>query len=173
MGIKSAPLTYAEVGATRRPVLPAGYGYAERDEAIGHGRECFERAADGLLSWQMHRGAGFRVVASADRAAEGVVVVSFLGAGPVILRIPCRVVYVVDEPNRQGFGYGTLPGHPEIGEEAFTVRLTATGEVRANIRAFSRPGTLLTRAAGPVGRLAQSFFTTRYISSLRRLSTRG
>jgi uncharacterized protein (UPF0548 family) len=31
--------------------------------------------------------------------------------------VPCRVVYVVDEPRRAGFAYGTLPGHPEIGGE--------------------------------------------------------
>ena len=35
--------------------------------------------------------------------------------GPV--RAPCRVVYVVDEPDRRGFAYGTLPGHPEIDGE--------------------------------------------------------
>ncbi|MEV6495312.1 DUF1990 domain-containing protein, partial [Actinoplanes sp. NPDC051633] len=109
---------------------------------------------------------------SAPRAAEGVEIVSFILLGPLIQRIPCRVVYVVDEPDRRGFAYGTLPGHPEIGEEAFTVRLTAGGEVRANIRAFSRPGTLLTRAAGPLGRLAQSYYTTRYLKSLSTHTTR-
>jgi uncharacterized protein (UPF0548 family) len=35
--------------------------------------------------------------------------------GPI--RVPCRVVYVLDEPERRGFAYGTLPGHPESGEE--------------------------------------------------------
>ena len=118
----------------------------------------------------MHRGAGFRVVASAPRAAAGVVVVSFLGVGPVILRVPCRVVYVIDEPDRRGFGYGTLPGHPETGEEAFTVRITATGEVRAVVRSFSRPGCALTRLAGPLGRAAQTVMATRYINTLRRLA---
>ena len=135
----TAPFTYPEVGATREPVMPAGYGYAEREEPIGRGRECFERAAAAVLTWQMHRGAGFRVAASAPRAAEGVEITSFVLLGPVVQRIPCRVVYVVDEPDRQGFAYGTLPGHPEIGEEAFTVRLTRTGAVHANIRAFSGP----------------------------------
>ena len=38
-------------------------------------------------------------------------------------RIPARVVYVVDEPARRGFAYGTLHGHPESGEEAFLVEL--------------------------------------------------
>jgi uncharacterized protein (UPF0548 family) len=31
------------------------------------------------------------------------------------------VVWTVDEPNRIGFGYGTLQGHPESGEESFVV----------------------------------------------------
>jgi uncharacterized protein (UPF0548 family) len=31
-------------------------------------------------------------------------------------KAPVRVVYVVDEPTRRGFAYGTLPGHPESGE---------------------------------------------------------
>ena len=30
-----------------------------------------------------------------------------------LLRAPCRVVYVIDEPDVRGFAYGTLPGHPE------------------------------------------------------------
>jgi uncharacterized protein (UPF0548 family) len=171
MGATTEQLTYAEAGATRDPVMPAGYGYLELDDAIGQGRECFERAAEGLLTWQMHRGAGFRVVASAPRAADGVVVVSFLGVGPVILRVPCRVVYVIDEPDRRGFAYGTLPGHPETGEESFTVRITAAGEVRAIVRSFSRPGSLLTRLAGPLGRAAQTLMGTRYINALRRLAT--
>ena len=52
--------------------------------------------------------------------------------GPV--RAPCRVVYVVDEPDRRGFAYGTLPGHAESGEERFVVRYDpATDEVCAEV----------------------------------------
>jgi uncharacterized protein (UPF0548 family) len=160
-------LTYPEAGATRDPVMPAGYTYVEREDTIGRGRECFDRAVEGLFDWHMHRGAGFRVAAS-GRAAEGVTVVSFMGVGPVRLRIPCRVVYVIDEPDRKGFAYGTLPGHPEIGEEAFQVRLTTAGQVRFRVRAFSRPATPLTRIAGPFGRMAQAYFTARYVRSVRR-----
>lgn len=32
-----------------------------------------------------------------------------LGIGPLALGIPCRVIYVVDRPDTQGFAYGTLP----------------------------------------------------------------
>jgi hypothetical protein len=35
--------------------------------------------------------------------------------------VTCRVVAVIDEANRYGFAYGTLPVHPETGEEAFMI----------------------------------------------------
>ncbi|MBL7257723.1 DUF1990 family protein [Paractinoplanes lichenicola] len=159
-------LTYAEVGATRKEPLPPGYGHVVRDELIGHGRAAFDRAVDSLLDWRMHRAAGFRIVRGGERAAEGVdIVLRFYG-----LTVPCRVVYVVDEPSRRGFGYGTLPGHPERGEEALVVVLTADDEVRFRIRAFSRPATLLTRLGGPLARLGQHYATNRYIKALRSLA---
>jgi uncharacterized protein (UPF0548 family) len=161
----SAELTYAQPGATRDAVLPAGYAHVQRDVPIGHGREVFERAASALYGWQMHRAAGLRVAASAPRAAPGVLVVMRFG-----VLIPCRVVYVVDEPDRQGFAYGTLPGHPERGEEAFIVTLTPDGEVRIQIRAFSRAASRLARLGGPVTRLVQRWVTDRYVRRLRYLA---
>ncbi|GAB2607352.1 hypothetical protein Aab01nite_02790 [Paractinoplanes abujensis] len=159
-------LTYAEVGATRDEPMPAGYGHVERDELIGHGRAAFDRAVDSLLDWRMHRAAGFRIVRGGQRAAEGAdIVLRFFG-----MTVPCRVVYVVDEPDRRGFGYGTLPGHPERGEEAFLVVLTAGDEVRFRIRAFSRPATALARLGGPITRLGQRYATDRYVKALRRLT---
>jgi uncharacterized protein (UPF0548 family) len=84
------------------------------------------------------------------------------------LDIPCRVVWVVDGPDRRGFGYGTLPGHPESGEERFTVRLTDSGDVVVTIRVFSRLATPAARLVPPLSRFAQSLATRRYLSSLRR-----
>lgn len=166
--LASAELTYAERGATRDPVMPDGYHHLSRDRSIGHGREAFERAGEGLFTWQMHRDFGFAVAASAERAESGVVVA--LRWGPI--SIPCRVVYLVDTPDRKGFGYGTLPGHPERGEESFTVELMADGKVRARVRAFSRPATLLARAGGPVTRLTQQWATNRYVKVLGRIANR-
>jgi uncharacterized protein (UPF0548 family) len=70
-------------------------------------------------------------------------------------------VYTVEEADRRGFAYGTLPGHPESGEEAFTVVLTGTGDVRIRIRAFSRPASLVARAGRPFTRLIQQYATDR------------
>ncbi|GAA4470804.1 hypothetical protein GCM10023170_088220 [Phytohabitans houttuyneae] len=92
------------------------------------------------------------------------------GWGPLRLMIPCRVVYVVDEADRRGFAYGTLPGHPEQGEEAFLMTRASTGEVNLHIRAFSRPATLLARGGGKFTRTIQEYATDRYVKAIQRIS---
>ncbi|MGA9871978.1 MAG: DUF1990 domain-containing protein [Rhodococcus sp. (in: high G+C Gram-positive bacteria)] len=156
-------LTYPEVGGTRGP-LPAGYHHTDRRVRIGSGRPAYASAAQALLGWDMHRGAGLRVDASAPTAVVDAEVV--LSLGPV--RIPCRVVYVVDEVDRTGFAYGTLAGHPEQGEERFVVELDGDGSVYVHIVAFSRPGRWFTKIGGPAGRLVQRVFTSRYCAALAR-----
>jgi uncharacterized protein (UPF0548 family) len=155
-------LSYVEIGATRGR-LPSGYHHTSRRAHIADGRSSFESVAAALRSWEVHRRAGLRTEASSPRAEEGTAVV--LRLGPV--RIPCRVVYVVDEPNRAGFAYGTLPGHPEQGEECFLVEIDDDGTVFAHIRAFSRPGTWYTKLGGPIGRAVQRWFTSRYVEAMR------
>ena len=76
------------------------------------------------------------------------------------------VVCVVDEPGRRGFAYGTLPGHPERGEEALILQQHRGGAVTFTITAFSRPAGLLARAAGPAGRAIQHHITMRYLRAL-------
>jgi uncharacterized protein (UPF0548 family) len=160
--LSTLPLTYSEVGATAGP-LPAGYHHVRVSAVIGRGRARFEEAAAKLMRWGMLRGAGLRVQASTEVAAVGSEVL--VGFGP--LRAPCRVVYVVDEPDRRGFAYGTLPGHAESGEELFAVRYDpATDEVFAEVTAFSRHATWWSRLGAPATSLAQRFVTKRYLAAL-------
>ncbi len=88
-----------------------------------------------------------------------------IGIGPARIQAPVEVVYLMDEPDRQGFAYGTLPGHPECGEERFVIVRSGLA-VRAEIDAFSQPAVWFMRAAGPVGRLVQRVVTDRYLRSL-------
>ena len=156
------PFTYLEVGATAGPP-PAGYRHLNASTVIGYGRTRFEEAAAEVMRWGMLRGAGLRVDATTEVAAVGSEVV--VGLGPV--RAPCRVVYVVDEPNRRGFAYGTLPGHAETGEELFAVRYDPVDEtVHAEISAFSRHGTWWSRLAGPFTSLMQRVVSGRYLRAL-------
>jgi uncharacterized protein (UPF0548 family) len=155
-------LTYREVGATAG-ALPDGYHHVRKSAVIGRGRPRFDDAAENVMRWGMLRGAGIRVDASTEVAAVGAEVL--VGFGP--LRAPCRVVYVIDEADRRGFAYGTLPGHPESGEELFAVRYDpATDDVHAEVVAFSRHATWWSRLGSPVTSLAQRLITNRYLSAL-------
>ena len=159
-------VTYSEVGATRGP-LPAGYHHVDRSARIGRGEQAFERAAAALFGWKLQRRAGVRVLPSAPDVVTGVDAVLLLGVGRLALRAPVRVVYVVDEPTVRGFAYGTLPGHPESGEELFLLERRGNDEIRCYVKAFSRPVTWLSRCGGPLATLTQSLVTTRYLSALR------
>jgi len=124
----------------------------------------FEQAADAVLHWGMQRGAGLRVQASSEVVTVGTVVVVKIAG---FLKAPCRVVYVVDEPHVRGFAYGTLPGHPESGEERFVVRHDpVTSAVYAEVSAFSRPATWWSKAGGPITSLAQRVMNKRYVRAV-------
>ncbi|WP_280235394.1 DUF1990 family protein [Nocardia cyriacigeorgica] len=160
------PFTYAEVGATNGP-LPARYHHVTLRRRIGHGRALFDRAADAVNAYRMQRGTGIFDTASTPTAEPGTLLTVRLGLGPLAITAPCRVVYVLDEPNRRGFAYGTLPGHPESGEELFAVEYDpADHSVYGIVTAFSRGATWYTRLGGPVSRMVQRFIAGKYIDAL-------
>jgi uncharacterized protein (UPF0548 family) len=161
--LEELPLTYPEVGATAGGELPSGYGHLRVETQIGTGQERFDRAADAVMHWGMQRGAGLRVRASSDVAVVSAVVLVRMGFLPA----PCRVVYVVDEPDARGFAYGTLPGHPESGEERFVVRRDpATSAVFAEVSAFSRPAIWWSKAGGPLVSAVQRLVANRYLRAV-------
>lgn len=163
--LASAELSYHNVGATKS-TLPTGYHHQHSARVIGAGPETFSAAAAELFSWQAHLRAGLRVTASTATAEPGTVVLLGIGFGPMRMRAPCRVIYTISEPQRKGFAYGTLRGHPESGEEAFTMSHRDDGLVVFTITAFSRPATTAARAAGPLGLLIQRHFTQAYLRAL-------
>ena len=138
--------------------MPTGFGL----------RHCSGNAKRSVLRWGMQTGSGMTVDLPLDRDIRpGDEVRLTIPFGPLRVRAPARVVYVVDEPGLAGFAYGTLPGHPERGEEAFLVELAADGTVSAVIRAFSRPANWFWRLGAPMLRVAQELYTRRYLRALR------
>jgi uncharacterized protein (UPF0548 family) len=164
--LQTARLTYAEAGATRGE-LPAGYRPLRREVTLGAGTTVFERASRVLMHWDMQRRSGLRVQPSSPTAEEHSVAVMRLGIGIAAIEAPVRVVYVVDEPRRRGFAYGTLQGHPERGEEAFVVEHRDDDTVVFTLTAFSRPDWRIVRVAGPIARGVQGLVTNRYVRSLQ------
>jgi uncharacterized protein (UPF0548 family) len=161
--LQAAPFTYDEVGATAG-APPPGYRATRRTRRV-EGLE-LRQAADRLLGWHVHEAAGLRVAASAARAAPGVVVRVSLGLGRLRLQAPCRVVRVVEERARAGFAYGTLPGHPEQGEQQFLLERSDDGALTFSVTAFSRPAGALARAGGPITRRVQDAVASRYLAAL-------
>src|SRR5690242_15165480 len=114
-------LDYAEIGATEFDELPPGYRHVRRRIRVGRGADVAQALGNAVLAFELQRRVGLRPVATAPRAAVGVEFVGRLGVGPLSLRLPCRVVWTTERERLTGMGFGTLPGHPELGEEAFLV----------------------------------------------------
>ncbi|MFE4859175.1 DUF1990 family protein [Streptomyces sp. NPDC056670] len=169
---------YPEVGATGEPVLPggeAGYRVFRRRVRIGYGQDVFERAGDYVMGWGVQRGAGFGVhpEVAAVPGATALIVLRLPRLPFPRLVIPCRVVWTVRAAERVGFAYGTLPGHPECGEESFVVGREADGLVWFEVAAFSRPASWYARLGGPLTRLLQDLATRRYLRAVSDAARRG
>lgn len=162
---REQPLTYAPIGVTATDVTPPGYRRDRWQRTVGQGDVDFARAADAIREWAVHRGAG--LVVGADRPPSIDQVVAMSARLPVgHIDVVCRVVAVVDEPERFGFTYGTLPVHPERGEESFIVERTPDGSVTFTITAVSRPAHPLARLASPIARRLQRAATNRYFAAM-------
>ncbi|GGQ88576.1 DUF1990 domain-containing protein [Streptomyces asoensis] len=161
--------TYADVGATRDLPghCPEGFRPLHVRTRLGEGHEVFRRAAEAVMTWEMHRALGVGIDTSAQRAAPDVdVTVTVAG----LIRAPCRVVWTVDEHRRAGWAYGTLPGHPECGEESFVVDRTGDGTVWLTVSAFSRAAKWYAKMGGPATRGLQQAYARRCGTVLRGLS---
>ncbi|MFF3766501.1 DUF1990 family protein [Streptomyces sp. NPDC001922] len=161
-------LTYPEHGATLDGPFPSGYSRLHHRVRLGEGRELFERAGAHVLDWAAQRGSGFSVYPGDPAAPGETVLITIRVPGLRFPRrvIPCRVVWTLHEERRAGFAYGTLSGHPECGEESFTVTLDADDGVWFEVAAFSRPGTWYTRWGGPLTRLVQHAAARRYLRAV-------
>jgi uncharacterized protein (UPF0548 family) len=170
--LTSAPLTYPAVGTARSGQAPPGYRSDRRSVVVGQGPEDFERAVAAVFGWRAQRGAGLRVRATGPASEPGTVVVLTAGLPRLGYDIPCRVVWAQTSGDERGFAYGTLPGHPESGEECFLVRLTPEGDVIYEIRVFFRLASRAARLAGPLSLVLQRLATERYVAAIRQ-ATRG
>jgi uncharacterized protein (UPF0548 family) len=160
-------VTYPEVGLTQSSALPTGYRHDRLAPQVGRDEIAWGRAKDAIRLWKAHVHAGITLTPPDAPIQEGTTVLASRPLGPVTILAPCRVVYVTDEPTRFGFAYGTLPGHPESGEEAFHVFFREDGGVTAEIVAFSRPADLTTKLAGPAAREIQKAVTRRYLEGIK------
>ena len=151
-----ADVTYEGIGLTLGP-LPAGYHHLHAERVVGSGADLMERGRDAIRTWTAQAELGLVLEPTVPEFAEGSVLVFALPMKPSPLWATgaCRIMRIVNEPQRFGFVYGTLPHHPESGEEAFLVHHRDDDTVAFSVTAFSRGKSLPMRAAGPIGRVIQ------------------
>lgn len=166
-------LTYAPAGAScpadeqwRQRTGPRPY---QRTVLVGHGDDVWRDATSALWSWGVKTRSGFTVV-PADGGSPivrpGADYWLIAGIGPIRVREPARVVVVVETPDRCGFAYGTLEGHPVSGEEAFVLHRDAEGAVFLTLRSLTRAGRGRWRMAFPAVLVAQRWYRARYARAL-------
>jgi uncharacterized protein (UPF0548 family) len=153
------PFTYSTVGLTRDGgVAPAGYQRDHNRQLLGTGKAAFAAARDAIRAWKMFPTPLATIEPAGIPVAEGevaIVVAHMFGAWSLHA---ARIVYVIDEPRRFGFAYGTLPGHAAQGEERFLVEWTSDDTVWYDLQAFSRPQQWSMRLAYPLARRMQRRF---------------
>ena len=164
-----AALTYPEVGATAGPdELPRATTTCT-GRSLGEGDAVFAAAAEGVRTWALHRGQGFRVLPAGAAVAEGTEVLVDVPLVPGVHVIAtCRVVWAVDGPDRVGFGYGTCRSTRPAARRRSWWSGTPAGTVRIDVRAFSRPRHPLMRLGGPVARHQQARANRGYADALAR-----
>lgn len=180
-------LNYPQMGRTRiiasepsgAGVWPEGFAHVDQQIRVGSGDETFAALCEGIMTFQIQRRSGLRVSAP-PRAVPGAPVVSGFGVANLRLPIPCKVVWALEptalvrtdgeEITLAGFGYGTLPGHPALGEEAFIAMKLSDGGVYFRILAFSKPAGFIFKLGAPVTKLTQRGVSKSYLQAARALA---
>ncbi len=170
---RGAPLSYAEVGASRdAPGKVSGYAVDHNRVRLGDGEEAFARAAEALYAWKMFDLGWVRILprgAPADVGTTVAVLARHIGFRSLNFS---RVVYEVSGEEggvrKLGFAYGTLPEHAESGEERFVVEWHPDGPVFYDLYAFSRPNHPLSRLGYPFARGLQRRFARSSLAAMAR-----
>lgn len=117
---KRDKFSYAGVGRTRT-LLPGGCELHRGQFLLGEGSHVFYKARNAIRDWRMFDVSWVRLCSPDKPIKPGNIVAILAGALGVWMVNLCRIVYVIDEPRRYGFAYGTLAVHALAGEERFLV----------------------------------------------------
>jgi uncharacterized protein (UPF0548 family) len=163
VSLQEKQLTYSPAGMTKdSSTAPAGYITDHNRIRLGKSAKVFDQSVNALNNWQ-HFNLGWLNVSDIHTNIEaGMQIGLICSFAPIWLLFACRILYVINEDGpikKCGFVYGTLPGHPETGEERFTIEWHDEDDsVWYDLLAFSKPGNLLTTIGYPLTRTLQKKF---------------
>lgn len=164
--------SYTAVGASRTKG-PADYDNDYRSVLLGKGEALWEAAKAALDAWQQFPEPWTRVLPANSPLEEGQNVAVLFRIWGIWFTNSARIVYTLDEPNRYGFAYGTLPGHVEEGEECFWIERDEEGMISYHIRAFSKPRFWLARLGYPFARWYQRRFVRQSMQIMAALNPKN
>ena len=151
------------VGLLNRPT-PAGFQRKTWQRNVEQGD--FAAASEAIRSWRGHDAAGIKRFPPRPSIKAGETLALAIPVGPLSISATCRIVDVVDEPNRYGFTYSTLPHHPEDGEESFIVTRHEDGTVDVCVTAVWRPATVANHVCPPLTRFLQNRAINQYLDGI-------
>lgn len=163
---RGQPFTYPDPGLTRNEEAPSRFAVDHNRRQVGSGQAAFEAACAAVRRWEMYNIGWLEICHPLPPIETGRVAASLARFGGVWWLNACRIVYLLDEPRRFGFAYGTLPDHAETGEERFSIEWREDGSVWYDIYAFSRPYQLLARLGTPMVRRLQRRFGAESLAAM-------
>lgn len=158
-----AELTYGPIGGT----FDTGPSEADlhMERVLGAGGGDFAAAVECYRALGSQRSVAG--VWPEDATAElGATILISLRFGPVTVLAVDRIVAIIDEPRRWAFAYGTLPGHAEVGEEAFIVEHRPDDTVVAKVVAIAHVALPGARFLQPLLVPIQRRFARRYLDAV-------
>lgn len=159
--------TYPNPGCTRTGEFPKGYDIDSAECRLGSGEAVFARARLALRDWRQFPSSWVSIDDPRPHVQTGSTLTLTARAMGIWWVNACRIVYVLDEPRRFAFAYGTLPGHVEQGEERFQVEQRPDGSVWYSILAVSRPRHWAARLGYPIARVYQWRFRRDSLRSMQ------
>lgn len=143
-----------------------GYDNDHNFIEIGKLQKNWDQAKAALNEWRQFPVPWTKIESSSEKIKEGLTVGVYFKIFGLWWINSARVVYTIDEPNKFGYAYGTLPGHLESGEECFWIERDDNGMISYHIRAFSKPDHFLVRLAYPIARMFQKKFVKESLKAM-------
>lgn len=167
---RSLDFTYSDVGATNT-TPPGGFTVDHNRVHLGNGETVYRAGVAALKDWRQFDLGWVTIVPRGVKIEIGAIVAIKARAFGSWSLSASRIVYVIDEPRRFGFAYGTLPNHVECGEERFLIEWLPDDSVWYDILAFSKPRHPLVRMSFPLARMLQKRFVRASLAKVQSLTT--
>src|SRR6185369_17512413 len=117
---RDCSFTYDAVAATKS-TPPLNFTVDHNRVEIGRGEKAFQTAIAALRDWKQFDLGWVSIVPTGVKLEVGATVAVKVRALGTWSLNAARVIYLIEEPRKFGFAYGTLTDHVESGEERFSV----------------------------------------------------